>query len=283
MDTAEFGLMGEKRTSVNQRPLRPQQKQMEWHYQWEQFEGETPFLFFDWIKPRTLDDFRGKRVLDAGCGPGHHMKLVAPVAQHVTGMDLNAHTVAQVKLKDLDNVTVLEGDIALHQPDDPYDVVYCIGVIHHTDDPDSTFENLKQMVKPGGLLIIWCYSQEGNELVWKIVEPLRQRFLANASRKTVARISSLLTLLMYPFVYTIYLLSFFKWLPFYEYFQNFRRMSFGRNALNVFDKLNAPRTEFISRERIQRWFEWNQFQDVSITAYKGISWRASGIVRAETN
>jgi hypothetical protein len=47
----------------------------------------------------------------------------------------------------------------------------------------------------------------------------------------------------------------------------------------VFDKLNAPQTQFISRARVERWFAPERFGDVSITAYKGVSWRASGTVR----
>ena len=61
--------------------------------------------------------------------------------------------------------------------------------------------------------------------------------------------------------------------------QNFRRLSFRRNVLNVFDKLNAPQTEFISRDRVERWFDPRLFDDVAITPYRGVSWRASGTVR----
>ena len=256
-----------------------QEHQDEWHYQWDKYKTQAHFLFFDWIQPRTLQDFDGKMVLDAGCGAGHHVQLVASAATHVTGVDLNASDVARTELSAFDNVTTLEGDIARFQPEEQLDIVYCVGVIHHTDDPDFTFDNLKKMVKPGGLLIIWCYSKEGNELVWKVVEPLRRRFLSRASRKMTVNISWLLTALMYPAVYTLYLLP-LKKLPFYEYFQNFRKLSFYRNFLNVFDKLNAPQTDFISRERIESWFSDKDFTDISITPYCGVSWRGSARLRS---
>ena len=255
-----------------------QRQQNEWYWQWSHHHSQTEFLFFDWIAPRTLDDFRGKRVFDAGCGGGHHIRIVAPVAQHVTGMDLNAAAVAEERLANLSNVTIHSGDIARYQPIERYDVVYCIGVIHHTDNPDETFNNLKRLCKKGGLLIIWCYSKEGNELVERVVEPLRKKVLRHMSRKTVEMISYLLTAMLYIPVYTLYLMPLWR-VPFNEYFQNFRRLSFYRNMLNVFDKLNAPQTEFISRARIEQWFKCNDFTDISITAYKGISWRGSAIVR----
>ncbi len=255
-----------------------QDKHAEWNYQWSRHVDDVAFLFFDWIAPRTLEDFRDKRVFDAGCGPGHHIRLVAPVAAHVTGMDLNTADIAADKLSDLKNVTLLQGDIATHRPDQPYDVVYCIGVIHHTDNPDQTFENLKRICRQGGLVIVWCYSREGNELVWRFVEPVRKRFLRKLNRPTVDFLARVATILLYPVVHTIYRLP-LAGLPFYEYFQNFRRLTFERNVLNVFDKLNAPQTDFIARKRIERWFNPGEFDNVSITAYKGVSWRASGVVK----
>ncbi len=80
---------------------------------------------------------------------------------------------------------------------------------------------------------------------------------------------------MYIFVYTLYLLP-LQFLPYYEYFSNFRKLSFRRNTLNVFDKLNAPQVEFIERQRVLNWFGFAKFKDVHLASYKGVSWQASG-------
>ncbi len=255
-----------------------QQKHPEWDYQWSHYEDDEPFLFTEWIQPNTLEDFQGKRVLDAGCGPGHHTRLVASVAQHVTAVDLNTSDVARRRLSDLRNVSVVEADIATFRPQHRYDIAYCIGVIHHTDDPDRTFRNLKELCRPGGRLIVWCYSREGNLLARAVVEPFRRLVLRRLSRASVRWIATATTALLYPVVHTLYRLP-IPGLPYREYLQNFRRLGFRRNALNVFDKLNAPQTEFIARERVERWFDPRDFERVSITPYRGVSWRASGTVR----
>jgi 2-polyprenyl-3-methyl-5-hydroxy-6-metoxy-1,4-benzoquinol methylase len=158
-----------------------QPKQVEWYNQWndrwENYEQITEFLFYDWIHPRTLEDFRAKRVLDVGCGAGRHAQIIAPVAQSVLGVDLNASRVAQAKLHHLPNVTIMQGDMATFQIPDLFELIYCIGVIHHTQNPEAIFKNLSQLCMPGGLLIIWCYSKEGNVLIEYGIEPLRRLVL----------------------------------------------------------------------------------------------------------
>ena len=253
-----------------------QEKQPDWLYQWEQFRDDEPFLFQDWIKPRSLADFDGKRILDAGCGPAHHIALYVDKAAHITGLDLNTAELAKEVLGERENVEFVEADIVHYQPDELYDIVYSLGVVDHTDDPDKTFEALKRMTKPGGITMVWVWSEEGNAFMRFIIEPLRKRFLANRSRKFVERLARFLTIIMYGIVYSIYLLP-LRFLPYYEYFQNFRKLSFERNALNTFDKLNAPYTEFISYERMQRWFNENDYRDIAITPYRGVSWSGSAI------
>ena len=256
-----------------------QKKQSEWLEQWTLLQDNEKFLFEEWIYPNRLEDFVGKSVLDCGCGEGQHIDFIAPYAKKVVGVDLNTAELARRRNSHHGNVEILEGDIATFKYPEWFDIVYCVGVVHHTDNPDWTFQNLARLCKPGGRLIIWCYSVEGNQLVRWIVEPLRKLIFSKLSRPVVLVLSKWITALLYPFTYTVYRTPFLHWLPYYEYFGNFHRLSFERNVLNVFDKLNAPQTEFISRRRIEAWFKSGDFSDVYIDRYKGVSWRATGIVR----
>lgn len=252
-----------------------QVKQKEWLEQWQRFEDQERWLFEDWIYPVKLEDFRDKRVLDAGCGGGQHTSFVAPYAKEIVGVDLNAVSVAQERCKHLPNATFVEGDLAQVSFDELFDMVYCIGVIHHTDSPEATFKNLARLTKSGGKTMVWAYSHEGNFLNRTLVEGAKSLFVHQLSTQAKQWLSKLLTALVYLPVYTLYLLP-LPWLPYYEYFQNFRKLSFARNDLNVFDKLNAPQTHFITRERMEKWFAENGYSDVVISAYKGVSWRGVG-------
>lgn len=252
-----------------------QNKQSEWHEQWTMLEDQEHFLFEDWIAPNRLDDFKGKEVLECGCGGGQHTSFVAPYAKEVVSVDLNTTDLAKKKNAQFKNVNFVEADIAQMNLSRKFDVAFSIGVVHHTDSPDNTVKNISQHVKPGGKMILWVYSNEGNFLVKALVEPFRKLFLRNISRKSLNRLSQAITALLYLPIYTIYLLP-LRFLPFYEYFENFRKMSFTRNNLNVFDKLNAPQVQFITYERAKSWLDGNGFRDTHISAYKGVSWRVSG-------
>lgn len=252
-----------------------QAKHQQWHDQWSLFEDQEEFLFRDWIHPNTLEDFRGKTVLECGCGGGQHTRMVSAVAESITAVDLNTADLARERNREAKNVSFVEADIATMSLDRQFDVVFSIGVVHHTDDPDKTVENMKRHVKPGGKLIVWVYSKEGNALVEHVVEPVRRTLLHALPPKGLMWLSRVITALMYIPIYTIYLLP-LRFLPFYEYFGNFRKLSFERNTLNVFDKLNAPQTQFISEARIRAWFDGDTFRDAQISSYCGVSWRGSG-------
>jgi SAM-dependent methyltransferase len=260
-------------------PHSPQRKQSEWFEQWSMLQDQERFLFEDWIKPNTLETFRGKDVLEGGCGGGQHTGFVAEVARSVTAVDLNTTELARQRNEGFGNVQFVEADLAAMDLGRQFDVVFSIGVIHHTDDPDKSAANLARHVKPGGRFMVWVYSDEGNFLVKNVVEPVRKRFLAAMDRKRLLGLSRAITASLYPTVHTVYRLP-LGFLPYYEYFDNFRKLSFERNTLNVFDKLNAPQVQFITRARALSWFPDALFEDVQISPYKGVSWRVSGTRRA---
>jgi SAM-dependent methyltransferase len=208
---------------------------------------------------------------------------MAPVAESIVAVDLNTADIAQERNRHFDNVRFVDADIATMELGCQFDAVICIGVIHHTDDPDRTFANLYRHLKPGGTIVIWTYSSEGNRPVRFLIEPIRRLLLRHFPRSGLVLLSRLVTAGLYPLVYTVYRLSFFSFLPYYEYFRNFRRLGFGRNVLNVFDKLNAPQTRFTTLSKCMEWFSPDRFEpaSISIRRHLGVSYSLSGIRRLE--
>jgi len=247
------------------------------------YQDNERFLFEDWIRPVTIDDFKDKDVLECGCGGGQHTLFMAEVAKSVTAVDLNTVNIARERVAHLNNVSFVEADLAQMDIGRQFDIVICIGVIHHTDNPDATFKNLFRHCRIGGKVIIWTYSAEGNELVRFIVEPIRKLFLRWLPRSAVSGISGIITAMLYPIVYSLYLSPLGKGLPYYEYFSNFRKLSFNRNKLNVFDKLNAPQTHFTTKNKCHEWFNSQRFDEdsISVIPYLGVSYSLSGIKKCD--
>lgn len=255
-----------------------QEKHPQWEWQWQHFQDDNQWLFEEWIYPNTLESMRGKDVLDCGCGGGQHVLFTSPFAHSVTGVDFNALSAAAPRTAHLPNVTLIEADLAEMNLGKQFDVVYSIGVLHHTDDPKRTFTNIARHAKPGGRVIVWVYSYEGNFWNRTLLEWVKRVVLLRLPRAVNVVVAHILTALLYLPIYTVYLLP-LPFLPFFEYFRNWRRLSYQRNLLNVFDKLNAPQTHFLRESDVREWFNDQAFTDVHVSPYKGVSWRGSGTAR----
>ena len=117
----------------------------------------------------------GSRGLDAGCGIGSHVLLLAKVvrpAGHVTGLDLSpellnyAREIAQMSGLSED-VSFQEGDVNnLPFDDNCFDWAWssdCIGYAparQHTVRPHTALKELIRVVKPGGSIIILMWSSQ---------------------------------------------------------------------------------------------------------------------------
>jgi SAM-dependent methyltransferase len=90
---------------------------------------------------------------------GRFAEVATRWGARVIGVDLSAAAeVAAENLADRE-FTAFQADVfALPFAPESFDVIYSIGVLHHTPDCESAVKTLDKYLKPGGLLVVWLYS-----------------------------------------------------------------------------------------------------------------------------
>lgn len=109
----------------------------------------------------SVGELRGKTVLDVGCGMGRFAEVVAEAGAQVVGIDLSsAVDAAAANLSRFENAAVVQADVfALPFAPESFDLIYSIGVLHHTPDTRAAFLALPRFVKRGGQISIWVYHR----------------------------------------------------------------------------------------------------------------------------
>jgi SAM-dependent methyltransferase len=119
-----------------------------------------------------FERWRGKKVLEVGCGIGTDSINFARAGADVTVVDLSEESIELCKkrfevfgLK----ASFFSGD-AEHLgelvPVEKYDLIYSFGVIHHTPHPERVFEQIKLYCKQGTELRVMLYSKWSWKVFW---------------------------------------------------------------------------------------------------------------------
>lgn len=120
--------------------------------------------------------WRGRRVLEIGCGIGTDTINFARHGAAVTAVDLSEKSLdiarKRAEVYGLgDRITFYQGDseeLSSFVPVEPYDLVYSFGVIHHTPHPPRVIDQIRRYVRPGTAIKIMVYHRRS----WKVVEIL---------------------------------------------------------------------------------------------------------------
>ena len=110
-----------------------------------------------------FNGYRGKAVLEVGCGPAVDLARFARGGAVCTGVDLAASAIELAKANFQQqglsaDLRVANGE-ALPFPDNTFDLVYAHGVVQYTADPRRLVAEVRRVLKPGGEAIFQVYNR----------------------------------------------------------------------------------------------------------------------------
>jgi len=264
-------------------------------WQWQHFTHEDEHYaeqFLGWIAPVEPEFFRGKLVLEGGCGKGRHTRLAAGWgAREVVGVDLSAAVeTAHAATRDLANAHIVQADIYnLPFKRALFDYAFSVGVLHHLPDPRAGFVALSKHVRPGGHLSAWVYGAENNEWITRFVSPLRERLTSRISRPALLHLSKIPTAALFAATKLVYgplnrrqpTRAVARRLFYNDYLASLARFGWREQHTIVFDHLVAPTSHYIPREEFENWWREIGAEEVTTGWHNNNSWRGLGRVGAD--
>ena len=119
-----------------------------------------------------FDAWRGKRVLEFGCGSGIDAVEFAHNGAEVTAVDVTENACRLTKALAAEagvRIDVVQTDSTLPFDDNTFDLVYSFGVLHHIPDVENTLAEVHRVLKPKGKVIAMVYNKDSLLYAYSIV------------------------------------------------------------------------------------------------------------------
>ena len=121
-----------------------------------------------------FERWRGKKVLEIGCGIGTDTINFARHGAYVTAVELSDKSLElarqRAEVYDLhDHICFYQGsaeELTAFVRVEPYDLIYSFGVIHHTPHPERVIKQMCHYVRPGSTVKVMVYHRYAWKVLW---------------------------------------------------------------------------------------------------------------------
>ncbi len=251
-------------------------------FQWSIFSEmykEYEKNFLDYIEPLKPDFFRGKLVLDAGCGFGRHTYYAAKYGSEVVGFDLSdAVDAAYRNCRKFQKVHIVQGDIYSLPFRSSFDFIMSIGVLHHLPRPKEGYLRLVKLAKPGTLVFAWLYGKEGRSFKTVFLEGSIRKVTVRMPRRMLYYLCYLpaglyhTANIFYRVLKRMGAGSIAERIP----FRNYAKFPFRVKLADAYDFLGTPINNYYTMAECEKWARDAKLKETSVTSLGGRSWRVFG-------
>ena len=159
-----------------------------WRYTNKNLPSNFLFQLNNEINPNKVEysnKFVNPNVLIAGCGTGKHITIAEKYLNaNILGVDLSLASLAYAKRKTEElgfkNIEFLHADILqLKNLNRKFDVIECVGTLHHMKDPLTGLKVLLDLLEPHGFLKLGLYSEISRQHIVKAREFIKKKKFKN--------------------------------------------------------------------------------------------------------
>ena len=132
------------------------------------------------------------KILIAGCGTGQQPIESSKYYKNskITSVDISSKSLSYAIFKanqfKVDNIEFLQGDILdLNELKVKFNIIECVGVLHHMEDPLLGLQKLIDALKPKGLLKIGLYSKIARENINNLKNKIKYLDLKNSKNNMI--------------------------------------------------------------------------------------------------
>jgi ubiquinone/menaquinone biosynthesis C-methylase UbiE len=148
-------------------------------FQWSDLKDGEAMLSDKWFKENVTNIiseretlikkewFKGKDIIDCGCGGGRWSYGLAQLGANITAVDINTSALEATRdaIKDIpvkkEFIQTPIEELTKHIPEGrKFDMVWSWGVLHHCGSFNTAFREVMSLVKDGGFIHLYLYGRE---------------------------------------------------------------------------------------------------------------------------
>lgn len=133
------------------------------------------------LKKYLPENGEGLRLLDAGCGTGHHMAELAGRGYEVAGVDASKEMLEFAR-ENNPGAEIYEADVdEIPFPDESFDIILSVEVLRHLPRSVKAISEMARLLKPGGFCLVTAaplLDSNGYSLINKLAHRVKISNLA---------------------------------------------------------------------------------------------------------